>query len=195
MLSTKSLSVLSHPSSNIEALLHQTPQILLIPLSNWEMFLALEALGEALKMFFELQNQRNNVWGVDLIWIFKCSLTGLSTLLSLPFIDRGFSPSGLWLMWRLRDQADTQGLPLFSFHHSASYFHPPIACSLPFQPLYFVLDGTKQTCSWSEQIGMSCTSASEQSQSPAVRVAALFFFWGSWVDIFLSMCVAGSLCK
>jgi hypothetical protein len=26
-------------------------------------------------------------------------------------------------------------------------------------------------------------------------VAALFFFWGSWVDIFLSMCVAGSLCK
>jgi hypothetical protein len=32
------------------------------------------------KCSFELQKQRNNVWGFDLGWVIKCSLTSLSTL-------------------------------------------------------------------------------------------------------------------
>jgi len=37
-------------------------------------------LGGGLQMFLELQKQRNNVWGCDLLWvIIKCLLTGLST--------------------------------------------------------------------------------------------------------------------
>jgi hypothetical protein len=31
-------------------------------------------------MFFELQKQRNNVWGFILFWILKCSLTSPSIL-------------------------------------------------------------------------------------------------------------------
>jgi hypothetical protein len=40
----------------------------------------LEALCGGLQMFFELQKQRNNVWGFDLLWVFNYSLTSLSTL-------------------------------------------------------------------------------------------------------------------
>ncbi len=60
--------------------LHQTPHILPIPLPNWHIFETLKVLGGGIKMFFEFQNQRNNLWGVDLIWVLKCSLTDLSTL-------------------------------------------------------------------------------------------------------------------
>ncbi len=159
------------------------------------MFLALKALGEGLKMLLELQNQRSNVWEFDFIWVLKCSLTGLSTLPALPFYWQGFFSSGLWLMGRLRDQADWHTrLPLFSFHHSASYFHPPMACSLLFQPLYFVLDGTKTNRLVLDlsKVRMSCTSASEQSQSPAVRVAAFHFWVAEWT--FSCACVQQALC-
>jgi hypothetical protein len=37
-------------------------------------------LGGGLQMFFELQKQRNNSWGFDLLWVLKCLLTSLSTL-------------------------------------------------------------------------------------------------------------------
>jgi len=37
-----------------------------IPLTNWEFFTTLEALGGELKMFFELENQRNNMWKFNL---------------------------------------------------------------------------------------------------------------------------------
>jgi hypothetical protein len=42
--------------------------------------MALEVLGGGLQIFFELQKQRNNVQGFDLLSVLKCSLTGLSTL-------------------------------------------------------------------------------------------------------------------
>jgi hypothetical protein len=32
------------------------------------------------KCSFELPNQRNNVWGFDLVWVLKCSITSLSTV-------------------------------------------------------------------------------------------------------------------
>jgi hypothetical protein len=51
ILNLKSQSVLSHPSLNTEPpYTNQTPYILLIPLSNWEFFATLEALGERLKL-------------------------------------------------------------------------------------------------------------------------------------------------
>jgi hypothetical protein len=59
--------------------LHQTPRIFLISLSTWKFLAALEALGGGVQMFFEIQNQRNNVWEFNLYWILKCSLTGLCT--------------------------------------------------------------------------------------------------------------------
>jgi hypothetical protein len=37
-----------------------------IPLTNWEVFTTLEVLGGELKMFFELENQRNNMWKFNL---------------------------------------------------------------------------------------------------------------------------------
>jgi hypothetical protein len=40
----------------------------------------MEALGEGLKMFLELHNHKNSVWGFELVWIFMCSLIGLPTL-------------------------------------------------------------------------------------------------------------------
>jgi hypothetical protein len=40
----------------------------------------LEALGEGLQMFFELQKQRNNVWRFDLLWLDEGSLTSLFIL-------------------------------------------------------------------------------------------------------------------
>ncbi len=60
--------------------LHQTPHIFPHPLSNWAILTALEALDEGLQIFFELQKQRNNVWGFHFLWLLKCSLTGVSTL-------------------------------------------------------------------------------------------------------------------
>ncbi len=51
-----------------------------IPSPNWAMFPTLEGLGEGLQMFVELQKQRNNVQGFDLLWVLKCSLTSLSTI-------------------------------------------------------------------------------------------------------------------
>jgi hypothetical protein len=42
--------------------------------------MALEVLGEGLQIFFDLQKQRNNVRGFDLLSVLKCSRTGLSTL-------------------------------------------------------------------------------------------------------------------
>jgi hypothetical protein len=58
--------------------LHQTPHILHIPLPNWDVFLVLETLGGRLNVFIELQNWSNNVWGFNLIWLFKCSFTYLN---------------------------------------------------------------------------------------------------------------------
>jgi hypothetical protein len=37
-------------------------------------------LSGRLKMLLELQNQKNNVWGFNFVWIFKCSFIDLSTL-------------------------------------------------------------------------------------------------------------------
>ncbi len=59
--------------------LHQTPHIFLIPLWINLFFALLEALGEEeLQIFFKLQNQRNNAWQFDLLWVLNYSLTGLS---------------------------------------------------------------------------------------------------------------------
>jgi len=58
--------------------------------------------------------------------------------------------------------------------------------------ILFLMEPNKQTCSWFEQICMSCTSASEQSQSPAVRVAAVFFGVAEWT--FSWACVLQALC-
>ncbi len=49
--------------------LHQTSHIFPIPLSDWEMFVTFEALGVELQIFLELQKQRNDVWGFDLVWV------------------------------------------------------------------------------------------------------------------------------
>jgi hypothetical protein len=51
-----------------------------ITLLNWEIFAALEALGEGIQIFFQIQKQSNNVPVFGLLWIPKCSLTSLSTL-------------------------------------------------------------------------------------------------------------------
>jgi hypothetical protein len=48
------------------------------------MFVTFEALGEELQIFLELQKQRNNVWGFDLVWVLMCSLACLSTHSVLP---------------------------------------------------------------------------------------------------------------
>ncbi len=48
-----------------------------IPLTNWEFLTTLAAQGGELKMFFELENQRNNMWKFNLIWVLKCLLTEL----------------------------------------------------------------------------------------------------------------------
>jgi len=61
--------------------LHRTRHIFPpITLLNWEIFAALEALGEGIQMFFQIQKQRNNVPVFTLLWILKCLLTSLSTL-------------------------------------------------------------------------------------------------------------------
>ncbi len=88
------------------------------------MILALKALGEGLKTFFELRNQRSNVWGFDFNRVLKCSLTGLSTLPTLPFYWQGFFSSGLWLMGRLRETrlTDTQGCPCSAFTTQPAIF-------------------------------------------------------------------------
>jgi hypothetical protein len=59
--------------------LHQTPHIFPIPFPNWASFWRWK-LGGGPHVFFKLQKQRNNVWGFNLLWVLKCSLTGLSTL-------------------------------------------------------------------------------------------------------------------
>jgi len=51
-----------------------------IPSPNWATFPTLVGLGEGLQMFVEIQKQRNNVQGFDLLSVLKCSLTGLSTV-------------------------------------------------------------------------------------------------------------------
>lgn len=58
----------------------KNPHIFPIPLRNWAIFEALEALGGGLQKFFQLQKQRNNLWRLDLLWILTCSLTSLSSL-------------------------------------------------------------------------------------------------------------------
>jgi hypothetical protein len=40
----------------------------------------LEALGHRVQMFFELQNQRNHVGGLGLLWVLKCLLNRLPNL-------------------------------------------------------------------------------------------------------------------
>ncbi len=46
------------------------------PLLYW-----IEQFLKGYRMVFELQMRRNNVWGFDLHWVLKCSLTSLSALL------------------------------------------------------------------------------------------------------------------
>jgi hypothetical protein len=53
--------------------------------------LALEELGRGLQMFFQLQ-ERNNLWGCDLLRLPKRSLIGLSTTLAI-------STRGISLVW------------------------------------------------------------------------------------------------
>jgi len=49
-------------------------------IENFDVCAVLEVLGGRPKMFFELKNQRNNVWGFDVVWVLNCLLTSLSTL-------------------------------------------------------------------------------------------------------------------
>jgi hypothetical protein len=69
----------------------QTPHILPIPSPNWKTFAALEVLNEGLNFFLELQNQGNTVCGFNLIWVHKCLLTGLSTLIKVTW------PNWIWV--------------------------------------------------------------------------------------------------
>ncbi len=62
--------------------LHQTSHIFLIPLPNWAIFMVLEVLDGRLQMFFELQKQRNNVWGFDLLCVLKYLFMNLSILIA-----------------------------------------------------------------------------------------------------------------
>jgi hypothetical protein len=74
--------------------LHQTPHILLIPLSNWEIFAPLEALGERLKLFFQLQNQESQCVMIQpQVWVLMRLLANLSTLLK-PNQEEGESGGG-----------------------------------------------------------------------------------------------------
>jgi len=69
ILNYKSKSISICPSTNIEPLYtkhHIFPHFFI-----YIFFVALEALGWRLQMFFELQKQRNNVWGFDLLWFFN----------------------------------------------------------------------------------------------------------------------------
>jgi hypothetical protein len=57
-------------------------------ISNWAILVALEVTnvcGGGLQMIFGLQKKRNNVWGLNLLWVLKCSLTSLSNLVVLLF--------------------------------------------------------------------------------------------------------------
>jgi len=111
------------------------------------------------------------------------------------FIDRGFFPVvcdwwGGWERpgWLTHKVALVQLSPLSQLFSSSNGF------SLLFQPLYFVLDGTKTNRLVLDlsKVRMSCTSASEQSQSPAVRVAAFHFWVAEWT--FSCACVQQALC-
>ncbi len=78
-------------------------------------------------------------------------------------------------------------LPLFS----CSYFHPPMACSLPFQPLYILfLMEQDLFLIWADMHELHF--GLRQSQSPAVRVAAFFFGVAEWT--FSWACVQQALC-
>jgi hypothetical protein len=50
-----------------------------------------------LNMFFELQNWNNNVWGFNLVWVFKCSFTNLSTLIDTQCFSKIFSICEYWI--------------------------------------------------------------------------------------------------
>jgi len=83
--SSKSKSVLIHsPPTTKPSPLHQTLRIFLIHLSNWVIFAELEALGEGLQIFFDLQKKRKNMWGFELLWVLKFSLTGIPNCPLLP---------------------------------------------------------------------------------------------------------------
>jgi hypothetical protein len=75
------LKILIHPSPKTEA--HYTQHSIFSPFLHWieeNKIAILEAVGGGLQMFFDLEKRRNNVWGFNLLWVLKCSLTGLSTL-------------------------------------------------------------------------------------------------------------------
>jgi len=65
--------------------------------------MALEVLGGGLQIFFELQNQRNNVRGFDLLSVLKCSLTGLYTLCGEGFDFDSLKFQGISVICKDRD--------------------------------------------------------------------------------------------
>jgi len=78
----KILICFNSPISEHLTPMHRTPHVFPIPLWNWAIFVALESLSGGLQMFYELQKYKNNLWGFNFSWIFKCSLTSLFTLVT-----------------------------------------------------------------------------------------------------------------
>jgi hypothetical protein len=113
---------------------------------------------------------------------------------SLPFYWLGFFTSGLWRMWRPRHEADTQDCPCSAFTTQLAIFilqwlvHCPSSHYILFlmEPNRLVLDLSRDTHElhfglWAEP-------------KPGCQ-SGCFLFLGSWMDIFLCMCAAGSLYK
>jgi hypothetical protein len=79
---------------------YQTTHIFLIPLSNWAILMTLKVLGEGIQILLKPQKQqRNNVRGFDLLCLFTCSLTGLSTLVTFFFLLTYFHHILNWQIW------------------------------------------------------------------------------------------------